>query len=389
MPSDNVYCMLSGIASTGPLSFFPCDDEELEAIVNGLVQRLVDTGRTDLPPVDELTTILNDSVDDPSFGFKGHGWEDDTVAVFGPAHRDKENPTYLRFCKDGGGFAGFEQMLDPSGKWIDHRIDIWESDYGDQDCAFMFRRCWFYLRSWLDVFPPGVKDGIPFAKALWDVVEPSLGQGWPADSILPELDYGDMLFIWARDGQKYWGGWENYDCGTKEDRVTQVLEGHCSADVPNLAEAISKGLRGENLLPALHRDMGTWMFEDPDMWPPRVQTSAYILFEILPNLALIDVLHVSAICKSMRNLLLREDVITTLIRKMIHCGSLRWIKPCAEDLLSWMEPEDAPNQIIDPLIDAKFPFIRFVHACLHKSDSMKSRKRLWDIAKQLEGKWNP
>ncbi|KAH8831844.1 hypothetical protein DL96DRAFT_1589179 [Flagelloscypha sp. PMI_526] len=345
MLAFEVYCMLSGIASTGPPSILPRTDEELVAIANGLVERLVDTGRTNLPPADELTTILKDLLDDDSLGCQGLRWCNATVAVFGPTRCAEENSRYLRFCQDKGRLAYFEKTLDPSGKWIDRRISIMEEEDGDQDCAFMFRRCWSYLQCWLDVFPPGVKDGTPFAKALWDIVGPSLGQGWPTDSLLPELDYGQMLFTWARDGQYFWDGWDNDQDAETEDRVAQVLENHCLAGVPNLAEAISQGHRGETLLPAFHRDMGIWIFEDPDIPTFRVfQTSNTfdstkpnlltlpldLLYEILPHLPLIDVLNTSAICKSMRNLLLCEDVFTTLLRKMIY-----------HDLLSWIEVEDA------------------------------------------------
>ncbi|KAH8831843.1 hypothetical protein DL96DRAFT_849159 [Flagelloscypha sp. PMI_526] len=422
MPYFDVYCMLSGIAAGGPPGIIPSNDEEIDFVVNILVERLVNSGRSDLPAAEELPAILKDTMVNDGRSHRGHRWGD-TVAVFGPAHLDEDNPTYLRFCEDKGSMAWFDKTLDDNGEWIEKTIFIYESDPGDQECAFMFRKCWDYFQSWIDVLPPGVQDGKPFAKALWDVVEPSMGKGWQSDSILPELEYGDMLETWGRYEQGFWDIYDNDDM-EMEERISQKLDIHCLVDVPNLAEAISKGLRGKLLIPALHGDLQTWMFEDPDMWPPYIQNSDVptfrvfqiptsvnsiksslsnlpldILFEILPNLPLIDVLNTSAICKSMRNLLLRENIFPTLLRKMILYGSLRWIKPCQKvdgeveraqkDLFSWIETEHGHDQITDALFDGKFPFVRFVHACLHKSDSMKSRKRLWGIAKQLEGKWNP
>ncbi|KAH8831942.1 hypothetical protein DL96DRAFT_1459560 [Flagelloscypha sp. PMI_526] len=208
-----------------------------------------------------------------------------------------------------------------------------------------------------------------------------------------------------------------------EERISQKLDIYCLDNAPNLTEAISQGLRGQRLMPALYKDLGTWIFEDPDMWPPCVQTEygptfqvfqtpntlettepnlwtlpLDILFEVLLNLSLIDVLNTSAICKPMRNYLLAEKVFISLLRKMVLHGSLRWIQPCGavegevksarKDLLSWIGTDDLHDHIKDPLLDAKFPILHFVHAC-YKSDSMKSRKRLWGIAKQLEGTWNP
>ncbi|KAH8831832.1 hypothetical protein DL96DRAFT_1589139 [Flagelloscypha sp. PMI_526] len=319
--------------------------------------------------------------------------------------------------------GGFTQMLNPDKQWTEQAIWVSEATAADHECAFMFLKCWHYFQSWLDVLPPNVEDGTPFAKALWDIVKPSLGKGWPSDSILPELNYGNLLFTWGPIRTNIWDAHDTYGMETKE-RISLQLEAYCINDVSNLAEAISQGLRGSALVPALHGDLHTWMFEDPDTWPTCVQTDdgptfrvfrllatfetakhsictlpLDILLEIFPNIALIDILHTSATCKSMRNLFLREDIVTTLLRKMIHHGSLRWIKPCAEvegeverarkDLLSWIRIGDYHDQTKDPLLDPKFPFIRFVYTCLCKSDSMKSRKRLWGIAKQLEGKWNP
>ncbi|KAH8831849.1 hypothetical protein DL96DRAFT_1589191 [Flagelloscypha sp. PMI_526] len=314
MPYNDVYCMLSGIAAGGPPSIIP-DDEDgiIEAIVNGLVERLINTGRTDIPPAAELTEILTDTMTNHGRSLNGERWGD-TGAVFGPTLTDEENPAYLRFCKDKAYMAWFDKMLTPNGEWIDHTVWIWESDPGDHHCAFMFRKCWDYFQSWLDVLPPGVREGTPFAKALWDVVEPSMGKGWPSDSILPELEYGNMLFTWGQDEQDFWDPLDGDDGKEIEEKVAEALNRHCSKNVPNLA---------------LHGDLGTWMFEDPDSDSPSFRVFQLstlpldILLEILPNLNLFNVLNTSSVCKSMRNLVLREDVFPTLLRKMIQHGSLR------------------------------------------------------------------
>ncbi|KAH8806576.1 hypothetical protein DL96DRAFT_1631093 [Flagelloscypha sp. PMI_526] len=165
------------------------------------------------------------------------------------------------------------------------------------------------------------------------------------------------------------------------------------------------------------------MFAEPDRWPhyedgtsvPRFQTYGLqhttdstnvtglanlpldVLLHIFPDLSLIDTVNTSAVCKSMRNLLTHEDTLTTIIRRMVFFGSLRWIKPCVkvkaevedarEALLTWVQDQEPPPPQ-DPLLLPDFLWIPFVHACLTKSDSMRNRKRLWNMAKQLEGFWN-
>ncbi|KAH8824131.1 hypothetical protein DL96DRAFT_248034 [Flagelloscypha sp. PMI_526] len=188
--------------------------------------------------------------------------------------------------------------------------------------------------------------------------------------------------------------------------------------VPHLAEAIAQGFRNESLHPALHRDLQTWIFETPDVWPkcpknvypptfwvfttsasvtPNMLTlPVEVLLEIFSLLDLIDVLNISSTCTASRNFITNSEFFSMLVRELINHGSLCWVKPCPlvkgeveqahEPLLSWIQSNESIQ--LDPFTSVEFPFSTFIRYCLVESASMKSRRRLFGNVKQIQGWWD-
>ncbi|KAH8826643.1 hypothetical protein DL96DRAFT_1711197 [Flagelloscypha sp. PMI_526] len=81
---------------------------------------------------------------------------------------------------------------------------------------------------------------------------------------------------------------------------------------------------------------------------------------------------------------------------MVLRGSLRWLNPSPfagdevsranESLTTWISSEGA-DATSNPFQIPGLPFLAFVYTCLVHSFSMRSRRRLWGIIKQVEGRW--
>ncbi|KAH8826287.1 hypothetical protein DL96DRAFT_1465539 [Flagelloscypha sp. PMI_526] len=184
-----------------------------------------------------------------------------------------------------------------------------------------------------------------------------------------------------------------------------------------MSTAISQGLRGKELAPALFSDFQTWIFKTPDLWPYRseAQSAAPIfrtfetalestlmllmlpmelILKIFSLLSLADIVTASSTCKSMRQLVTRPNIFPHLLHDLVTRpdGSLRWLQPCSlvkgevdranEALRTWVDVD--PTNSVNPFSAPDFPFVEFVRTCLVKSDSMRNRQRIWGIIKQVE-----
>ncbi|KAH8826652.1 hypothetical protein DL96DRAFT_1608588, partial [Flagelloscypha sp. PMI_526] len=106
-----------------------------------------------------------------------------------------------------------------------------------------------------------------------------------------------------------------------------------------------------------------------------------------------DVLSLSSVSRSMRQIVTHENFFSMVLHNMLTRGNLRWILPCHsvenevknanKALATWI----AVAGLEAPLNHPRFPILPFVHTCFVHSNSMKSRRRLWGIIKQLEKRW--
>ncbi|KAH8826292.1 hypothetical protein DL96DRAFT_1607638 [Flagelloscypha sp. PMI_526] len=290
-------------------------------------------------------------------------------------------------------------MLDEDGEWEDEETEVME-----MCCPFMDYKCWQYINTWI-VRPDDSSKSLEHE--LYDIFSKHMHHG---DGISPLLDYGIMSHTWG----------QSQDSFLQNCSVTTALQELCLDTAPNTAAAVSQGLRKEDLASALFADFQTWTFESPDWygcWPYKSDSHSEIpifrSFEVTTNsrpmllvlplellllilfpLSLTDIIRASSASKSMRQLLTSPGILPLLLRNMVlnPTGALRWIQPCSlvegevdkahEALRTWVI-RDVDEQC-SPLYTIDFPFVDFVRTCLVESASMKSRRRIWGMIKQVE-----
>ncbi|KAH8814491.1 hypothetical protein DL96DRAFT_1820676 [Flagelloscypha sp. PMI_526] len=417
------YCMLSGVPASGPPKIFP-EGKDIPLIIDHLVDLLAKEQQPILPASEELATILNEalSLKDEISCLKhtshGHRWTELAV-VLGPFGGDGPNLKYFRLCKCASiQDRGFTKTLRSDGQWTESTTLVGTA--GGLPNVFMNSLCWSYIQSWFDILPPGSgRDADQgFEKALWGMVNSRFTKR-SRPCILSDLDYGPMRGTIA-EKRRFW---VNEEHEHEEWNVSQALKILNHSGAPQLAEAISQGLRGQDLLSPFKSDVGGWMFDAPDIWPhyeegtPTFKFRTFdvqqtsnstlvgcfhnlpldVLLEIVTGYTITEIYSLSTVCKSLRNLLTLEDALNPRLRKVVLSGSLSWIRPCEmadgevnnaqESLATWIRHRELyPSK--DPFLSPHFQWIPFVYACL-SSDSMRNRKRLWVMAKQLKGIWNP
>ncbi|KAH8831908.1 hypothetical protein DL96DRAFT_1812670 [Flagelloscypha sp. PMI_526] len=423
MGSFDIYCMLSGAsADGGPRHLVHDWDAEedgvpdapsdyLDEFAKELAQRL-DEKRIKhapfytIPAVDELQSILVDAFlsllndPSPSLPVTFQPWCSE-VALFGhPEYGDYDERIVLpvfekvMYCSEYSGYGGWDKMMGEDGEWAGKITGtVHTGDDNKPKCAFMDRRCWGYLQTWVDLPPlesPNLESRLDLE--FWDVVKD--GCTSYVAGTHPDIDYEQF----------------------QTDAMT-TFEEMCLEDVPYLTEAISLGLRGAELTLALYRDLQIWIYQTPDIWPQRSEGLGppnFTSFEpsvsqngpsfftlpreltliIFSDLSILDYLNASSTSRALRQAATRSSLFSTVVNEMIRHGSLRWLKPCPlvqgevekanEALATWL---DDPSNIGDPLRDGNFPVLAFTRTCFTRSTSMMSRRRLWGISKQFEVKW--
>ncbi|KAL0949462.1 hypothetical protein HGRIS_009516 [Hohenbuehelia grisea] len=196
--------------------------------------------------------------------------------------------------------------------------------------------CFYYLQHWIDFerLPPPCTlpsgDTLSLPGELYEIVNSRSEQQF---NTLPCIDYDGI------DGTlEQW-----------QDFFERARRG-----VKNVAQAISSGLRGEDLIPALRQDYRCWAFMRTDIWPlpsmagmaesvyaahilketaapqPRWQLNALpndILFEIFDQIPIPSFLALASTCRSLRARLLSPDVADSFFKHLVYAGELRWILP--------------------------------------------------------------
>ncbi|KAL0955107.1 hypothetical protein HGRIS_004023 [Hohenbuehelia grisea] len=185
----------------------------------------------------------------------------------------------------------------------------------------------------------------------------------------------------------------------------------------HLERAIRDGRTGEGLMVALSRDFGAWMCVRTDVWPMRTARQALalpantsqltefnripaeLLIEILCHLDPVDYAALLSVSRSLRHIL-QSGVLDATVKSLILTvdGPLRWILPVEsmegeEDTFqsacaTWLQPPSKDEQLTESKLirRADFPHYAFLaEAWVH--DSMRNRRRLWTITKQLELLW--
>ncbi|KAH8826290.1 hypothetical protein DL96DRAFT_1607635 [Flagelloscypha sp. PMI_526] len=336
-----IFDLISGVSAGGGPDAFLYRKKERDDLAEGLSDKILAASTSpNLPGKEELKQILTFALFYTTI----------VIGKFGDDNEDEE-AVNIRRCCDYDSYGGFDTTLSSDGKRTYESTQLY-----DTDSPFMDSRCWQYLRTWLYYTFANDLDG------------PELG-------LSNNLDYGLMRHMHA----------------------------------PNLTAAVSKGLRGKDLVPEVFADLQTWIFESPDVWPvkaecypptptfrtfeaiarnqpPMLTLPPELLFQIFSSMSLVDLLNISSTSKSMRQIVTDREFFSALLRVMmlnpngIFAGSN--LENANKALRSWIH-EDT-SETLNPLQVPGFPFMEFVYTCLVHSGSMKNRKRIWEMIKQVE-----
>ncbi|KAH8835091.1 hypothetical protein DL96DRAFT_22388 [Flagelloscypha sp. PMI_526] len=407
----DIYCFLSGINASGGVRAFygrDSDAESVDAFANNLAAKLAGTSVSgQLPSQEELKSILviliqyyrDLNSQESTIPKSYHSWCPEVVAI---GILGEDDPGIeLRICREYDSVGGFEQMLSDDGTWVQNNTKVSQA-VTNQPATFMDRRCWAYLQTWLSV---PLTPGREFYLDFWDVVEKSFDWTQP-EALHGSLDYGLMSTTWSQAQAWIIGG----EC--TDEQAFNLL---CLDGAPNLSRGIIQGLRDKDLAPALLKDFQCWIWEQPDVWPTKPEAFKFdvpkpttyskdshrflilpseLILEITSGFTLCDLLTLASTSKAFRTFILSEPILPMVLRNLVGRGTLKWIKPCAlvdgevqnanRALATWVDPS---KSLGDPLQNPGFPWFAFIRTCFVDSDSMKSRKRLWNITKQLEQLW--
>ncbi|KAH8826627.1 hypothetical protein DL96DRAFT_1288442 [Flagelloscypha sp. PMI_526] len=415
------YCGISGVSTFGgPRSFLEykedCQDE-FEGLLSGILSKLLASENASLgvPGEYELREILTELLTSCTKDYEDtdsnpipksmQTWNCEVVVIspVGGELPDDNNSVQLRVCSEYSGYGWYEKIFS-DGEWKEESTRF--SYIGPEPAVFMDLRCWSYLKSWITLppHPLAVDSETLFYTEFWDLMKGDFKYGnYPST----KLDYTPLQFTVGDHQEPPIRG----KAGLKH-----ALEKMCLDNVPHLRHAICSGIRGTNLGTALLDDFQLWAFESPDIWPcwsedvqkpvftsftttsthPLLSLPFELLIEIFADSSFYDVLNMATTCKSLRQFFFHEDVFSALLRAMVRRGSLRWLNPCPsvlnevaranQSLATWIHNKER-GAVTNPFQVDEFPFLAFVHVCFVHSFSMRSRRRLWEIIKQVERRW--
>ncbi|KAH8826285.1 hypothetical protein DL96DRAFT_1816663 [Flagelloscypha sp. PMI_526] len=395
-----VFDLITGVSASGGPDAFIYHAEEREELAEDLSEKILAASTsTDIPGKEELQQILSsvlfftsDEAGEEKVPFPGT-WQNPAIVVSkSGGDSDGEDEIKIQYCFDYDLYGEFNRTLG-----ADKPTALYNSD-----SPFMDSRCWHYLRSW--IFRPGDSE-LSLDREMYDAFTNDVDG--PAFGLSENLNYGLMLHMHG----------QTQDYFLENCSIPEALEHLCLDGAPNLSAAILNGIRGKALVPALFCDFQVWIFESPDIWPHKADSrnpkttfrtfdaaagtapqflalSLELLLQILSSLSLVDLVNLSSTSTSMRQAMTQPQTFQVLLRDMVLSpkGDLRWIQPCAlvegevesanEALRTWIPQES--EEPLGPLHAQDFPFVEFVRTCLVGSGSMKNRKRIWRMIKQVE-----
>ncbi|KAH8826291.1 hypothetical protein DL96DRAFT_1607636 [Flagelloscypha sp. PMI_526] len=375
-----VYDIITGVSASGGPDSFIDTEWERDELADGISEKILAAAQVlNLPNHQELKEIIfealfyvSNAAEEEKVPFPGSDtWQNPAVVIGNFGKRRGDLSVTIRSCDEYDSYGCFRRLRNSSGTWTGEETHLYEE--------------------FLDKLGNGLHaygDPIPYG-------------------ISHHLDYGIMKHMWGQFQDSFLD-----NCSTSE-----ALELLCLDGAPGLAAAVSQGVRGKDLAPALFSDFQAWVFESPDIWPrksegecgsPLFQTfetpsdsppmlltlPIELLLKISASLSISDILHVSSISKGMRRLVTQPGILSQLLREAIVTpnGTLRWMQPCSlvagevekanEALRSWLVADSDGS--LSPLHKPDFLFVEFVHTCFVKSHSMKNRKRIWGMIKQVE-----
>ncbi|KIJ55011.1 hypothetical protein M422DRAFT_64162 [Sphaerobolus stellatus SS14] len=258
---------------------------------------------------------------------------------------------------------------------------------------FAWERPYLYLKTWLQEHYR-IDRNKCFYKTFFQVVDRSRSLGGYGPGLVNGISYGGLEDAF------------NYD-----DLTMYSLAGARKTSKATL-KAVMAGKEGKELWPAFAEDFGAWMLVRPDIWPNSVKGRKSIsagtpmigsegVFSLLPTelrlrllfyMPLSSLMALSETCRLMY--ILWDSNADQIIKQKVYSGDLHWVLPVSavvgeaeaakNTVASWFTPT---NRLEDLFESPDFPWYPFLLACL-RSNSMRNRRRIWNISEQFRKLWN-
>ncbi|KAL0949461.1 hypothetical protein HGRIS_009515 [Hohenbuehelia grisea] len=381
--------------------------------------------------VNEWEELLVDDPDDEDSPYYEHRFRFPTgldVAVLPGVIPEGCEPCFY-FAEKGPTFDANYGQKSTLGTFLTNYIGVYNKVMEENPNVTLSTCCFDYLLHWIDferLPPPRISpsgNALSLPGELYEIVNSRLKHKGGVQPV-------DLCFLELTSPR---GTVDSLPCINYDD-IDITLDQYQShfecarRGVENVAQAISSGLRGVDLIPALRQDYRCWAFMRTDIWPlpsmagmdklvytvhsmketpspqPKRQLDDLpndILFEIFDQISIPSFLALASTCRSLRARLLSPDVADPYFKHLVYTGQLRWILPVpgvpeedehAEDAaVHWLahvgssyskdEADTAPFDSPD------FPYYQFARAC-HLWDCTRNRRRIWGIVKQFEVLWH-
>ncbi|KDR71488.1 hypothetical protein GALMADRAFT_253788 [Galerina marginata CBS 339.88] len=138
---------------------------------------------------------------------------------------------------------------------------------------------------------------------------------------------------------------------------------------------------------------------------PFMNLPTELVLDIFRHLPIHALLSLSSASRRLRGLITEPAFLNQAIKAAVLAGAEFWVLPvqripgeeerarcAARAWLAGVSPgHDAPIALIQPEMESPFrsslfPHLAFMQAC-YGSDSMRNRRRLWDVVRQFEALW--
>ncbi|PVF91196.1 hypothetical protein CPB86DRAFT_719915 [Serendipita vermifera] len=268
---------------------------------------------------------------------------------------------------------------------------------------FCLRAPYLYLQSWIDKgsLPPRqtafpLEPDMSFEEELYEIVNRRSNRQPHRYGALDSIEYEGI----------------NFACNQWQDTF-------CSAftRAHDLGRVLKNGLRGNDLIPALLNDFCVWQTCPPDRWVsidlsshpssdipvPQLGTNVghweslptEIIIDILSSLSIEEVLSFTSCCRYLYHKFGNQSFLSILLRTRLRLplSDVYWFLPvssvkgevekfcgaCVQANVSLLDSSDV-------MFDQDFPLFTFFRTN-YRSDSMRSRRRLWRISQQFRREW--
>ncbi|PVG01671.1 hypothetical protein CPB86DRAFT_812300 [Serendipita vermifera] len=415
-------CLICGLRpGGGPDALFGDLDECVEMILNSLkeqklklrlnkkqaraeirkVLKLFDAEDEDTPTEYEKAIVDGSIPPGPYFPLTSESWDGWAAIAIGVFDEDDDDiepakgnmvTTRLVSCPTGygGSFEGVEGMDE----------DVTTDASTNSNNFFCLRAPYYYLQAWVD------RDSLPPRQTAFPL-EPDMSFEGEFYEIINSKPDSRSEGIGTLDYIDY----EGINCSLEQfqDCFTGAFFG-----AYELGSALKRGLRGNDLIPALLRDFNVWQTCPTDRWV-KIGTSTQSLsgtqvaqpintagpwqnlptemaLKILSDLSIDEVLSFTTSCRYLYHKFGEPGFLSMLLRAQLRIplSDVYWFLPVSTvegEVAKFCEAcDESKASDISVVFNPAFPLWDFFRAN-YASDSMRNRRRFWRISQQFRQEW--